>query len=193
MDLWNTAYRSSTSTTSLPSNTKQLAPPTDVMESEGQAGSDLGSEFLLAPHESSTTSTKSMVPEVKHNAPKYVEWGANWKPPGLILSTLFFGIAFSITHHIHFRSLDGTPVGEKLPQQWSTFFGTGYAFLVIALLRTACTEAYQQYIWMVVKRTPFELTTLDKLFALTSNPMGFWNVRVLKSARVAIFIALICW
>lgn len=68
--------------------------------------------------------------------PPYVRWGVHWRTPVLIVLLLFFGILFSVVHHIHYSRLHGT---EAVKQEWSTALGTGYAFLVVALYRAACS------------------------------------------------------
>ncbi|TVY73141.1 hypothetical protein LSUE1_G007466 [Lachnellula suecica] len=121
-----------------------------------------------------------------------VKWGISWKTPALMIVFLLSGVAFALGHHFYYMSLHGTPAGTKSRQQWATAFGTAFAFLVVALLKTAAGNAYQQYIWTVVKRKPLELGTLDRLFALTSDPTGIFHLSLIRNAQLAILGAAIC-
>ncbi|KAF7932931.1 uncharacterized protein EAE97_008698 [Botrytis byssoidea] len=70
-----------------------------------------------------------------------------------------------------------------------------FAILGIAL---ACTHhancaAYPQYLWMSIRKKAFTLSTLDKLFALTSDPMGFMSAEIFRHAPVVALLALVYW
>lgn len=130
---------------------------------------------------------------INYDSTKYVQWGIDLKFPLLMAVLLLGGIATAIGHHVHYRSLHGALAGSKTQQQWSAAFGTAYAFAVIALLRTACISAYEQYIWTLFRRKSMDLATIDNLFGLTSNPFGFFSIRVIKDGKVAVVVALLCW
>jgi hypothetical protein len=72
-------------------------------------------------------------------------------------------------------------------------FGNLFAVLVVATLAAADKAAYQQYFWTTVRGKSFTLGVLDKLFSLTSDPLGVFSVELFKSAPVAAALALICW
>lgn len=123
----------------------------------------------------------------------YVKWGISWHPPTLMAVYGLGGIGVAIGHHFYFASLHGTLAGSPSRQQWSTAIGTGVSFLVVTLLRAASCIAYSQYVWNIVRRRPYKLSTLDKMFALTTDPIGFFGWEMFKYAKVALILALCCW
>ena len=155
--------------------------------------SNSGTNSFQVSHDSLPNCSQPAFFKLDKIAAQYVDRGRDWKTPVIMVSMLSLGTVFSIGHHIHYSLLHQTFAGTKSKQQWSTAFGTGYAFLVVALLRTACAEAYQQYIWMIIQRDRVQLATLDKLFALTSDPVAFWSLLLLKKAKAAVTLALVCW
>ncbi|KUJ06311.1 uncharacterized protein LY89DRAFT_633084 [Mollisia scopiformis] len=124
---------------------------------------------------------------------KLVKWGIHWSTPVFILISVLAGVGFALGHHFYYASLDGTTAGSSSRQQWSTRFGTAFAFLVVAALKTTSDLSYNQYIWTLVRRKSFPLGSLDKMFSLTSNPMGFLSFHLTRHAKIGVFIALISW
>jgi hypothetical protein len=133
-------------------------------------------------------------PEKQHHNPsEFVQWGVQWQTIALMTALFLMGVAFTVGHHFYYKSLDRTAAGTITQQRWATTIGTGFSFLVVVLLRAVTVSAYQQYIWVLFKRKPLELGTLDKFFALTSDPVGFFSMLLMKEAKLAIVVALICW
>lgn len=124
---------------------------------------------------------------------KLVKWGVIWYPPVLMALYTLGGLALAVGHHFYFASLHGTLAGSAGKQQWATGIGTAVSFLVVALLRSASTAAYSQYVWVLVRRNSYRLGTLDKLFALTTDPSGFFGREMFKCAKIAMLVALVCW
>jgi len=108
-----------------------------------------------------------------------------------MLAFAFGGIALAIGHHFYYLSLDGTLTGSSTRQQWATRFGTAMSFLVIALVKTANDAAYTQYIWTLVRRKSFSIGTLDKLFALTSDPLAFFGSAMMRVLKIALFLRVL--
>jgi hypothetical protein len=129
----------------------------------------------------------------QNSSQQYVNWGIAWQPPTLMLVFTLGGIGLAIGHHAYFSSLNGTLAGSSGRQQWATRFGTAMSFLVVALLKTANDAAYSQYVWTLVRAKSFSISTIDKLFALTSDPTGFFGWEMMKHAKAAVFLGLICW
>lgn len=99
-------------------------------------------------------------------------WGVRWhKQPTFIVLFLLAGLGLALGHHFYYA----------------------IAILVVAVLHRANGEAYQQYLWMIVRRRSFTLGSLDKLFALTSDPLGCFGLEVQRHATVAVWLALACW
>lgn len=124
---------------------------------------------------------------------KFVEWGVVWYPPTLMIIYAVGGLALAIGHHFYFASLHNTLAGSSTRQQWATGFGTAVSFLIVALLRAAASAAYSQYVWVLVRRNSYRLGTIDKLFALTTDPSGFFGWEMLKCAKIAMAVAAISW
>lgn len=124
---------------------------------------------------------------------QFIKWGIAWYAPTLMALYMLGGMALAIGHHFYFSSLHGTVAGSSQRQQWAIGFGTALSFLIVALLRSATSAAYSQYVWIMVRRTSYQIGTLDKLFALTTDPSGFFGVEMFKAAKLAVLIALISW
>lgn len=99
----------------------------------------------------------------------------------------------ALGHYLFYRSLKGTVAGSNRHQQWAHTFGNVFAVLVVTTLAAADKVAYQQYFWTTVQGRSFTLGTVDKLFSLTSDPLGFLSLELFKGAPVAAALALICW
>lgn len=103
------------------------------------------------------------------------------------------GTLLAIGHHLFYSSLDGTISGSDQQQQWAHAFGNAFAILVVTSFATANKTAYHQYLWMIVRRKSFTIGAMDKLFSLTSNPLGFFTLELFRTTPLAITLALICW
>jgi hypothetical protein len=125
---------------------------------------------------------------------KYAKWGVNWhrQPMYMVLFALT-GALLALGHHLFYKSLNGTVAGSDRHQQWAHTFGNVFAVLVVTTLAAADKAAYHQYFWTIVRGKSFTLGALDKLFSLTSDPLGFFSLELFKSAPVAAALALICW
>jgi hypothetical protein len=162
--------------------------------------SSINRPITLPPYTSRQPSNESEEESLNQNSlpgqnssQQYVNWGIAWQPPTLMLVFTLGGIGLAIGHHAYFSSLNGTLAGSPGRQQWATRFGTAMSFLVVALLKTANDAAYSQYVWTLVRAKSFSISTIDKLFALTSDPTGFFGWEMMKHAKAAVFLGLICW
>jgi len=128
------------------------------------------------------------------NANSPIKWRVQWhKEPTWMMLLLFGGLAVAVTHHVYYASLNGTKASSGRHQQWALAIGNAFAVLVAMLLRAASTKAYNQYLWMTVRAKLLRVRTLDKLFALTSNPWAFIDHEVLRKATVPAALAFISW
>lgn len=125
---------------------------------------------------------------------KYVQWGVNWhqQPMFMILFALA-GLVFAVGHHFYYVALNGTRAGSERRQQWAHAFGNALAVLVVTTLAAANRIVYNQYTWTLVRRKAFSLRSLDALFALTSDPLGFSDMNIFRHAPLAALLAALCW
>lgn len=114
---------------------------------------------------------------------KFVKWEISWDSSAAVVAPTCAGIALAVGHHLYY-SLDGTPAGSTSRQQWALRYGSALAFLVVALLKTACDAAYHQHIWTLVKREALSLRSLDALFSLTTDPISFLSLEL--SRRIVV-------
>ncbi|TVY17514.1 hypothetical protein LARI1_G004665 [Lachnellula arida] len=128
------------------------------------------------------------------STPKFVKWGVQWhKEPTYMILFALGGLLLGIGHHCYYNSLSGTEAGSNQRQQWAHNFGNILAVLVVATLHRANGYAYSQLFWGTVRGRSFTLGSLDKMFSLTTDPMGFFNLEVFRHAPFAVALALLCW
>ncbi|TVY32893.1 hypothetical protein LSUB1_G007637 [Lachnellula subtilissima] len=126
--------------------------------------------------------------------PKFVKWGVQWhKEPTYMLLFALGGLLLGIGHHCYYNSLSGTEAGSNQRQQWAHNFGNIFAVLVVTALHRANGYAYSQLFWCTVRGRSFRLGSLDKLFSLTTDPMGFFNLEIFRHASFAVALAIVCW
>ncbi|KAF7874062.1 hypothetical protein EAF04_002734 [Stromatinia cepivora] len=144
---------------------------------------------LNLPIQSSQNAGPSMT-----NAPAdTVIWKIDWQQPTFMCSMLLSGLLLAIGHHVYYNSLNGTPAGDATRQAWSIRFGTVFAFLVVACFKAITVSALGQYLWTVVRAKILTISDLDKLYALTSNPISMFSFSVIKNATLAASIGTIFW
>ncbi|THV54258.1 hypothetical protein BGAL_0031g00320 [Botrytis galanthina] len=122
-----------------------------------------------------------------------VIWKINWQQPTFMCSMLICGLILAIGHHVYYISLSGSPAGDATRQAWSIRFGTAFAFLVVACFKAITVSALGQYLWSVVRSKGLKISDLDRLFALTSNPISIFSVSVIKNASLAALLGTIFW
>lgn len=128
------------------------------------------------------------------STPKFVKWGVQWhKEPTYMILFALGGLLLGIGHHCYYNSLSGTEAGSNQRQQWAHNFGNIFAVLVVTTLHRANGYAYSQLLWGTVRGRSFTLGSLDKMFSLTNDPMGFFNLEVFMHAPFAVALALLCW
>jgi hypothetical protein len=137
---------------------------------------------------------RSPCSEPNQGLQKYAKWGVTWhRQPMYMLLFALTGVLLALGHHFFYKSLNGTLSGSDRQQQWAHTFGNAFAILVVTTLAAANKAAYHQYFWTIVRGKCFTLGALDKLFSLTSDPLGFFSWELFKSAPVAVALALVCW
>ncbi|PHH91446.1 hypothetical protein CDD83_402 [Cordyceps sp. RAO-2017] len=122
-----------------------------------------------------------------------VHWGLHWKSPAIMALLFLVGIAASISHHFFNQSLDGTIVTSSTQQFWSIRIGTGLAFLVKASLAASIGVACTQHLWVAASRQAMTVNSIDGMFSLTSNPLAFFDLKLLLRAKILVLLALVMW
>jgi hypothetical protein len=172
------------------------AEPPGTHQSAFQDGnaSALERETLLKPGILSLMRTRSSLSGDSQRPKKYVQWGVNWhqQPMFMVLFALA-GLVFTIGHHFYYSALNGTRAGSDRRQQWAHAFGNALAVLVVTTFAAANRIVYNQYTWTLVRRKAFSLRSLDALFALTSDPLGFTDLNIFRHAPLAVLLAALCW
>ncbi|KAM0135251.1 hypothetical protein ACHAO1_005336 [Botrytis cinerea] len=125
--------------------------------------------------------------------PPSATWGIHWKKPSFIGLMFLAGFILSLAHHLYYMSLSGERTGDEKKQAWPTRIGTGFAFLITSCFKATTTAALGQYIWTVVKRQPLSIKNLDRLFALSTDPIALFSIELLKGAKLAILLGAITW
>ncbi|TGO51653.1 hypothetical protein BOTNAR_0349g00110 [Botryotinia narcissicola] len=125
--------------------------------------------------------------------PPFATWGIHWKKPSFIGLMFFAGFILSLAHHLYYMSLSGERTGDEKKQAWPTRIGTGFAFLITSCFKATTTAALGQYIWTVFKRQPLSIRNLDRLFALSTDPIALFSIELLKGAKLAILLGAITW
>ncbi|PMD39349.1 hypothetical protein L207DRAFT_491356 [Hyaloscypha variabilis F] len=125
--------------------------------------------------------------------PESTLWGVHWHEPAFITTMLLGGLAFALSHHFYYVSMNGQTAGDAAKQAWPIRFGTAFAFLVVACLHAATASAFVQYTWTIVRQEALKISSLDKLFGLTGNPAGLLSRELFDRARVALLFGVVFW
>lgn len=161
------------------------------MEPPATSITDTAHESLLRFRGSSYHPTPAnAVDETQNSARSRISW--HKKPTYMVLFAVF-GLALAVTHHFYYLSLHGKQARTNFQKQFAVTLGNLIAFAVVSSFLAATCAAYPQYLWMSVRKKAFTLRTLDKMFALTSDPMGFIGVEMYRHAPVVALIALLYW
>lgn len=115
--------------------------------------------------------------------------------PGAMISFTLLGIAFILTHHFYYDSLNGNPiVGDTYnSQEWSVRIGTGLAFLAKACLIASVSMSYQQHYWRLLRSRSMSVGGIDDIMGLLTSPLCFFNWEVIRKAWSSALVALVIW
>ncbi|QSZ37382.1 hypothetical protein DSL72_009480 [Monilinia vaccinii-corymbosi] len=134
--------------------------------------------------------TAATVVETRRSMQDRVPWH---KQPTYMVLFVVSGLAFAATHHGYYSSLNGEQATSDFQKQFAVTLGNLLAFAVVSSFLAAICAAYPQYLWMYVRKKAFTLRTMDKMFALTSDPTGFMSMEILRHAPILALIALFHW
>jgi hypothetical protein len=110
-----------------------------------------------------------------------------------MIGYVLLGVILAAGHHLFFSPLNTTVVGSTSRQQWVIGFGKAFAFLISGFLGLAVLSAYPQLIWTYVKKESLSLSSIDKIFSLTSDPTGFFSLELVKRAKLVVLFAFLSW
>ncbi|KAF5877623.1 uncharacterized protein Bfra_001990 [Botrytis fragariae] len=130
------------------------------------------------------------VPETRGSVQRGVSWH---KHPTYMVLFALLGIALACTHHGYYSYLDGKQKTHNFQKRFSITLRSLLAFSVVSSFLAANCAAYPQYLWMSIRKKAFTLSTLDKMFALTSDPIRFISVEICRHAPVVTLLALVYW
>ncbi|KAM0151321.1 hypothetical protein ACHAPG_008314 [Botrytis cinerea] len=122
-----------------------------------------------------------------------VVWKVDWQQPTFMCLVPFSGLILAIGHHVYYSSLNGTPADDSARQNWSIRFGAVFASLVVVCFKAITVSALGQYFWTVIRAKGLKISDLDKLYALTSSPIGIFSFSVFKNTTLAAAIGIIFW
>jgi hypothetical protein len=126
-------------------------------------------------------------------APTSRPWSSRWKAPALMLLGILAGVGFGGGHHAYYQSFNNTIVQSTSQQQWAVRIGTGLAFLTKTAFTVVVGIAFSQYLWIVARMKAQPLQSLDAMFAMTSDPLSFFDRHVLAHAKLLAFLGAISW
>jgi hypothetical protein len=122
-------------------------------------------------------------------SPKSTKFGW-WNPMWLMYGFFTIGIGGAAGHHAFYASLDGTEAREQLRM---LRYGAALSYVAKAFLMASVVLAFRQQIWATVRRKLLSVGAIDSLFAVIEDPFAMLNLEVFKSAKIAMFLALVVW
>ncbi|KPM35421.1 hypothetical protein AK830_g11168 [Neonectria ditissima] len=117
-------------------------------------------------------------------------WFSFWSQAWSMCCFLVAGILFAAGHHAFYEGLDGKEA-ENQPRMLR--YGTALAFLAKANLVCAVGLAFRQRAWMMVRRKILSVGAVDSLFAAAEDLSAFLNWETIKSAKLAMCLAVYIW
>jgi hypothetical protein len=126
---------------------------------------------------------------------KLAQWGIRWYREPLQLSFFFAaGVGLALGHHFMYANLEGQVVSDgAFSQEAIKQIGNAFVAFVLAAMKVAIGESYNQYAWTLVKKKPLKIKTLSKVFSLTSQLFSFWSFHLIREARFAYLLGALPW
>jgi hypothetical protein len=133
-----------------------------------------------------------------------------WKSPLLMFTFYLLGLGISIGHCAFYPSLKDKIVGSSRNQESNIRqvlisrgfdsqliqicrIGTAFAFVSQIALTASVWQAYTQWIWRSVKKTPMDIETLNDIFGADTSVLPFLNLDMLRNFRVGYIIGVFAW
>lgn len=121
------------------------------------------------------------------------QWGIYWYTPVTMAFLFILGVGSAVAHHVYYSKLHGTAAGDAYKQQWVIQIGTGLAFLSRAALVSVLGISRTQWLWVTLRKRFMTLAGIDAMFGVTSDPVYFLNLDMLRRAKLVTFMAAIVW
>ena len=115
-----------------------------------------------------------------------------WGLAAVMLSLILLGICVAIAHHFANRALQNKPV-DVFSQLWAKNLGTLAATIVKVCFTFTVGLAFQEALWQSLRRRPTKISSIDKLFTVETNLLGFLSWDALKTAPLPLVLATIAW
>lgn len=109
-----------------------------------------------------------------------------------LFSLLTLGLILAVGHHVVFEHLDGKPV-SSFSQIWINRVSNGVALVVKMCWTLAVGLAFPHTLWYSFRRNYIKIRSVDKLFDLRSDILGFLSLDCFRGAPVAMGLATITW
>ena len=119
-------------------------------------------------------------------------WKQLWQPVTMMAGLIALGTVTAIAHHFAYSYLNGKHI-SVFPQLWARNLGSAAAFLVKASFTIATGVAFQEVLWLSLRRRLTKIGSIDKLFSVQSNPLNFLTADGFKTAPTAMLLAAIAW
>jgi hypothetical protein len=147
-----------------------------------------------------TISNHDIYPQSQYSEPsKRAVWGINWKAPIKMVGLLIIGVGVALGHHFYYQSLSGKHVTTRdlnwnlQSQQWQLRYGTAFAFFAKTCLAASISVAYQQHIWITMKRKSISISGINATFGAINDLFSFLNPSFLLNVKVGALLAALTW
>jgi predicted tellurium resistance membrane protein TerC len=119
----------------------------------------------------------------------------HWVAPTIITLGLVLGIGSAIGHHLYYHYLDETLVTDQFQQTWALRYGSIFAIVTRICFSASLSTSIVQLFWHTFRKHSKTTTikTVDYLFDITRNPLGFFSWRTWAFSPVLVFFGFIAW
>lgn len=115
-----------------------------------------------------------------------------WKSASSLSGLTVLEFILAAGHHSVFNFLDGKPV-SLYSQIWINRLSNGAALIVRMCWTLAVGLAFQHTLWYSLQRRYIKIQSVDKLFDLRGNILGFLSFDCFRCAPVAMALATVTW
>jgi hypothetical protein len=110
-----------------------------------------------------------------------------------MLGFFSLGLLGSVGHHLFHAHLNGKPVPSHPVQQWYGRVSLGFSLLVRYCFKVSISIAFAQAFWHGLKTQATDLSTVDAVSKLLSNPKSFFKKSVWKFSKVLAAFTFFSW
>ncbi|ORY16789.1 hypothetical protein BCR34DRAFT_475712 [Clohesyomyces aquaticus] len=127
---------------------------------------------------------------VDRRAGELAQWRIHWSTPAIIISLFVAGVMGAVGHHLFYSRLDGEAASNQLKM---IRYGTALAFFTKSTLVGTVILSYRQRIWHTFRNKAMTVHAIDGLFSATEDLTQFMVWEMVRSAKVATFMAACSW